>query len=230
MKTHNIMKPWYKKWWGIILIILGVFLLAFILSFSWAVYSRVSEIRNEQFTQAQQGYLESLVPAYSPKQGPDNAAITIVEFSDFECPFCAQSMPILEDVLQEYSGLVRFVYRHMPIDELHPNAWKASIASTCANEQDAFWSYHDRLFLEQNDLSKTNLFTIAENMNFDMSAFTNCFDSEKYSYQVRKDMNDGAELGLEGTPTFYINGELVSGVLNFDQWKIILDAFLLKEE
>lgn len=229
MKTYNIMKPWYKKWWGVLIIVLAVFLLAFVLSFSLAVYKRVQELRNEQFVSVQKDYLESLAPGYSPRLGTANPALTIVEFSDFECPFCAQSAPIIKQVLNEYGGFVQYVYRHMPIDSLHPNAWNAAIASTCADEQNAFWNYHDKLFTEQDNLSKDNLFIMAENLRMDMDQFKKCYDSEKYASQVRRDMNDGAELEIEGTPTFFVNGEMLSGVLKFDQWKVLLDAFLLNE-
>jgi len=228
MKTHNIMKLWYKKWWGILIILLGILLLAFILSFSWAVYKKVQDIRNGQFVDMQDEYLQSLAPAYSPRSGTTQPTLTIVEFSDFQCPFCAQAEPIMKRVLAEYGGFVQFVYRHMPIDELHANAWGAAIASTCANEQNAFWEYHDRLFQQQDYLEKKDLLALAEELNFNMDTFNSCYNSEKYGYQVRRDMNDGAELGIEGTPTFFVNGEMLSGVLSFDQWKIILDAFLLK--
>lgn len=224
-----MMKPWYKKCWGIILIVIAVFLLAFILSFSWAVYKRVKEIRDEQFTEMRNTYLQELAPAYSPRLGSFEPSLTIVEFSDFQCPFCAQASPTVKRIVAEYGGLVQFVYRHMPIDELHPDAWSASVASTCAAEQNSFWEYHDRLFVEQSNLGKDNLFAIAQSMDFDMDNFTRCYNSEKYGYQVRKDMNDGAELGIKGTPTFFANGEVLSGVLSFDQWRIILDAFLLNE-
>ncbi|MFW0862590.1 MAG: DsbA family protein [Candidatus Komeilibacteria bacterium] len=229
MKTHNIMKPWYKKWWGVLIIFLGIFLLASILSFSWAVYERVQELRDEQFVSLRQDYLEGLAPGYSPRLGSENPVLTIVEFSDFQCPFCAESAPIMKQIMNEYGGLVQFVYRHMPVDSLHPDAWNASLASTCADEQNAFWTYHDKLFTEQDNLSKDNLFAIAENLGMNMDQFKKCFDSEKYASQVRRDMNDGAELEIEGTPTFFANGEMLSGVLRYDQWKIILDAFLLNE-
>ena len=223
------MQPWYKKWWGITLIVLSVSLLALILSFSLAVYERTIEIRDQNFVQVQNDYLEKLAPEYSPRLGGDEAVVTIVEFSDFQCPFCAQSAPTIKRIINEYSGLVQFVYRHMPIDELHSDAWNAALASTCANEQNGFWVYHDEIFAKQSNLNKDSLFNIAIEQGFDMADFRSCFDSEKYAYQVRKDMNDGAEFGIAGTPTFYANGEMLSGVLTFNQWKIILDAFLLGE-
>ncbi len=229
MKTYNIMRPWYKKWWGMLIIALAIFVLALVLSFSWAVYKRVQEIRDEQFVNMQQDYLENLAPGYSPRLGTDTPALRIVEFSDFQCPFCAQSAPIMKQVVEYYSGLIQYVYRHMPIDELHPDAWNASLASTCADEQNSFWTYHDEIFANQDNLSKDNLFALAQNMSLDMDQFKSCFDSEKYAYQVRRDMNDGAELDIEGTPTFFVNGEMLSGVLSLDQWKVILDAFLLSE-
>jgi len=229
MKTYNIMNAWYKKWWGILIIVIGIFLVGFILSFSWAVYERVSEIRDQQFSEVHTEYLQSLAPNYSPRLGSVEPILTIVEFSDFQCPFCAQSAPTIKRIMAEYGGFIQFVYRHMPIDQLHPDAWSASIASTCANEQNAFWEYHDKLFTEQGDFSKDNLFAIAQSMSFDMGQFKTCYDSEKYGYQVRRDMNDRAELGAAGPPTFFANGEIISGVLSFDQWKILLDAFLLNE-
>ncbi|MFW0838090.1 MAG: DsbA family protein [Candidatus Komeilibacteria bacterium] len=226
MKTYNLLKPWYKKWWGILLIALSLLLIAFIISFSVAVYQKVQVLKNGP---ALDKYQEATIsiPEYSPILGDPNSLISIMAFSDFQCPFCKEGMPIIEKVIQDYGGVVSLIYRHFPIAELHPQAYAAAVASTCANEQDKFWQYHDLLFKNQDDLSEDNLFSLARQMNIDMTQFNQCYSSEKYAYQIRKDLADGADSGLQGTPTFFINGQMVSGVLTVDQWHTLLDAFIL---
>jgi len=204
-------------------------LLAFILSFALAVRNRVKEIRAEQNVKIRQDYLERLAPKDSPRQGSVTPALTIVEFADFDCPYCAKTLPTIERILAEYGGLVQYVYRYMPIAELHPESWSASLAATCANEQGMFWQYHDKLFSEQDNFTKENLFTWAKELGLKMDDFTNCYDSEEYGWQVRRDMSDGADIEIEGTPTFFLNGERLSGALSYDKWKILLDALLMNK-
>lgn len=225
MKTYRLLRPWYKKWWGVLLIILMLVVMAFVLSFSVAVYQRVRLLNQGQ--PDTDINLIQLIPPYSPVKGSDNALIEIVEFSDFECPFCRQSAPILKSVLDQYGGLIKFVYRHFPIEAIHDNAWAAAIASTCAAEQNAFWQYHDLIFANQDNLSEETLNNLAKELKLDMILFTDCFIKEKHATQVRKDLADGAELGISGTPTFFVNGNMISGSLSLSQWQQLIDSFLL---
>ena len=229
MNKNKSAIKWYKKWWGILIIVFLIFLLAFILSFAWAVHNRVQKIRAEQNVKIMQNYLERLAPKDSPKKGSVTPALTIVEFADFECSYCAKVLPTMDRIIAEYGGLVQLVYRYVPITELYPDSWSASLAATCANEQDMFWQYHDKLFSEQGNFTHENLFIWANEVGLEINEFTNCYDSEEYAWQVRRDMNDSADLEIEGTPTFFLNGERLSGALSYDKWKILLDALLLNK-
>ncbi|OIO47769.1 MAG: hypothetical protein AUJ28_00500 [Parcubacteria group bacterium CG1_02_37_51] len=227
MKTYQMLLPWYKKKWGIILIALLVVLLATILSFSLAVFNKVREMNSQSALNSLQAYYALLYNDYSPELGADNALIEIVEFSDFQCPYCAQGSPVVVDLAKQYAGIINLTYRHFPIADIHPEAWGAAIASTCAAEQDKFWQYHDQLFAQQDNFSQTTFFTIAKNLGLNTQDFDTCYTSEKYGYQVRKDLADGLSLDLRGTPTYFINGEVISGLLTRSQWQELIEAYLI---
>lgn len=162
-----------------------------------------------------------------PSIGPEDAPVTIVEFSDYQCPFCARAEPTIEQVLKEYEGKVRLVYRDFPLS-FHQNAQKAAEATECADEQGKFWEYHDKLFENQDALDVNNLKQYAKDLGLDSSKFDNCLDSGKYTEEVQKDLADGQSLGVSGTPAFFINGRLVSGAQPFSAFKQVIDGELAK--
>ena len=151
--------------------------------------------------------------AGTPAKGRANAPVTIVEFSDFQCPFCARhvrdTIPLLE---KEYiqTGKVRYVYRNLPIDSLHPNAFKAAEAAACANESGRFWPMHARLFANQQTLAPAQLGGHAAAVGLDAAAFQQCLSSGRFATKVRQDVSDGSALGISGTPAFLI-GRTVPG-------------------
>jgi protein-disulfide isomerase len=140
-----------------------------------------------------------------PSLGPENAPVTIVEFADFQCPFCAQSAPTLNQVLARYSGKVRVVFRNFPLTS-HTYAQKAHEAAECANEQGTFWPYHDLLFANQDALGVEDLKRYAANLGLDTGRFNQCLDTDKYAEKVKQDVEDGVKYNVWGTPTFFING------------------------
>jgi protein-disulfide isomerase len=168
---------------------------------------------------------QKIATADSPAQGPANAPIELVEFSDFQCPFCFRAHPTVQQVLNTYSGKVRFVYRNYPLPN-HPNARPAAEAAQCANEQGQFWPYHDRLFADQARLSDADLKASAAALGMDAGRFNACFDSHKYTARVDADFQAGNEAGVNGTPAFFINGRLLSGAQPFDEFKKIIDEEL----
>lgn len=164
------------------------------------------------------------VPAASVK-GPKDAPITIVEFSDFQCPFCAKAQAVLQQVLEAYPHEVKLVYRHFPLDR-HPQAKLAAEAAECAAEQGKFWEYHGRLFANASQLSSDKLRRLAEELRLDMRAFAACLGSGKPGARVAEDVADGKDAGVTGTPTFFINGRLVEGAQPFGTFKRIIDQEL----
>jgi Skp family chaperone for outer membrane proteins len=147
-----------------------------------------------------------IATAGHPSRGPANAAVTIVEFSDFECPFCGNLFPVMKEIEAKYPDTVRVVYRQFPLNTIHPHAQKAAEASLCAKEQNKFWEYHDSLFENQRDLTEEALKARAANLKLDTAAFDTCLTSGMQAAAVRKDIADGNRAGVTGTPAIYING------------------------
>jgi protein-disulfide isomerase len=160
-----------------------------------------------------------------PARGPENAPVEIVEFSDFECPFCLSVFPTVNRVIATYGDKVRFVYRHYPLPN-HPNARPAAEASACAAEQDKFWPYHDRLFSSAGKLSGSDLKEHAAALGLEASSFNACVDSRKYQKDVEVDVEAANALGVNGTPAFFINGRALNGAQPFDAFKRIIDEEL----
>jgi protein-disulfide isomerase len=163
-----------------------------------------------------------------PVKGDQNAPVTIVEFSDFQCPFCgrfwSQTLPqIKEDYID--TGKVKFVYRDFPLS-FHQYAQKASEAAECADEQGKFWEYHDKLFENQQFLDTESLKQYAADLGLDTEKFNSCIDTGKYSSEVRKDFQDGQTNGVSGTPTFFINGQKLVGAQPYSAFQQIIDSLI----
>jgi protein-disulfide isomerase len=160
-------------------------------------------------------YLEplraSIASAGFPSKGPANAPVTIVEFSDFECPYCGGLFPTLQQIEKNYSQHVRIVYRQFPLNNIHPSAQKAAEASLCANEQQKFWEFHDSMFANQRELSIADLKQRAVDLKLNPQTFNQCLDSSKHAPAIEADIQEGARHGVTGTPALFINGRLLSG-------------------
>jgi len=146
-----------------------------------------------------------------PSRGPANATVTILEFADFECPHCGALFPTLKIVERNYADKVRFVYRQFPLTNIHPHAAKAAEASLCANDQRRFWEFHDLLFGDQAHLAIVDLKRRAADLKLDTAAFNACLDSGKQADAVKRDMAEGSQAGVTGTPAIFINGRMLSG-------------------
>jgi protein-disulfide isomerase len=161
----------------------------------------------------------------SPAKGPTSAPIELIEFADFQCPFCLAASPTVKRVLDTYGERIHFVYRNFPLQN-HPDAKPAAEAAQCANEQGQFWAYHDRLFGVPGKLSDADLKKTAIDLGLDGARFNACVDEHKYKSVVDADAQEGAEAGVSGTPAFFINGRLLSGAQPYDAFKRIIDEEL----
>ncbi len=161
-----------------------------------------------------------------PSLGPTNAPITIVEFSDFQCPYCRQwQQQTYQPLLDAYPGKIRIVYRDFPLTSIHPNAFPAAEAAQCANEQNAFWPYHDKLFSSEN-LGDAVYKQYAQDLGLDMTKFNDCVSTHKYQKYVQDNSDFAQNLGVNSTPTFFINGLAVVGAQPLDAFKQIIDKEL----
>jgi protein-disulfide isomerase len=160
-----------------------------------------------------------------PFQGPENAPVTIIEFSDFQCPYCRRVQPTLQRLLHEYQGLIRLVFRDFPLRNIHPQAQKAHEAAQCAAEQKQFWAYHDKLFATSR-LQVQDLKQYAQELGLDPQQFNACLDSGTYAREVEGDLQAGANAGVSATPSFFINGQPASGAIGYDRFKELVDTAL----
>ncbi|MBL9042430.1 MAG: thioredoxin domain-containing protein [Myxococcales bacterium] len=160
-----------------------------------------------------------------PAKGPKDAKVTIVEFSDFQCPFCSKGKKVMEEVVAKYGNKVRVVFRDFPLS-FHDKAQKAAEAGQCANEQGKFWEMHDWMFDNQSALDEGSLKAGARKIGVDGDKFDQCLTSSKFAVAVQKSMKDGSEAGVKGTPAFFVNGVFISGAQPFEKFKTEIDRAL----
>jgi protein-disulfide isomerase len=168
------------------------------------------------------------VAAKGPSRGPDNAPVTIVEFSDFQCPYCGRAYPTVEKLMKDYDGKVRLVFRHFPLS-FHPNAEKAAEAAACAQDQGKFWQMHDKMFTNQQKLDVNDLKSFAKDLGLDTGKFDKCLDSGEKAALVSSDEKDGQQAGVNGTPAFFINGIFINGAVPYEQFKETIDRELKRK-
>lgn len=165
-----------------------------------------------------------------PSQGPADAPVVIVEFSDYQCPYCQmwhqQVLPLL---LSEYEGKIRFIYRDFPLGG-HPEAQPAAEAANCAGDQDAYWQFQDSIFNGLQAYGRSAYEQYALDLNLDMEEFTNCLDNRKHQAEVLEDYSDGISLGVQSTPTFFINDTQLVGAQPFETFQRMIEAALAGAE
>ena len=159
---------------------------------------------------------------HDPSRGPADAPITIVEFSEYQCPFCGRVTPTLKGLEQKYAGKVRLVFKDFPLPN-HAQAPKAAEAAHCAGEQGKFWELHDRLFANQQQLQIADLKKYAAAVGLDQAKFDQCLDSGKHAANVQADVDLGSQMGVQSTPTIYINGRIVTGAQPAAVFEAIID-------
>jgi len=161
-----------------------------------------------------------------PSRGAADAPVTIVEFEDFQCPFCKKALSTVDEILSRYRDKVRLVHRDFPLQPLHPASVKAHEAARCAEEQGKFWQYRDLLYKSAPAASPEQLDDYALRAGLNITAFKECTDSDKFKTLVLKDESDGEHLGVQGTPAFFINGRLLSGAQPESEFTRVIDEEL----
>jgi len=177
-------------------------------------YKVTSYVEPVRTTVATQGF---------PTLGPSSATVTIVEFSDFECPYCGGLYPTLKDIEKNYQDKIRVVYRQFPLTNIHPHAQKAAEASLCANDQGQFWQMHDAMFTDQKNLEVADLKEKAAKLSLNKETFNTCLDSSKYAAKIKDEILEGAKAGVNGTPSLFINGRFLSGDQPYEDIAKLID-------
>jgi len=202
----------------------------------------VTFLKNQRLTEARNEYVDRLkkdskiqvlltpprVTVHagdSPRRGPANAPVTIVEFSDFQCPYCRTAQPTLVTLLDKYPGKVSLVYKDLPLRQIHPEAQKAAEAARCAGDQEKFWEYHDALF-EISRITKADFGKIATSLELDSIKFAACLDSSKHEPTIESDFTQAMDIGAKSTPVFYVNGIQLKGAQPVDAFSQVIEAEL----
>ncbi len=157
--------------------------------------------------------------------GSKDAEVVLIEYSDFQCPYCGRHAPNLKKLYEELGDDIAIVFRHFPLS-FHANALSAAVASECAAEQGKFWEYHDALFANQSDLGKDLYEKIATDLGLNISDFNECLDSGKYENEIKAEMEGGSSAGVTGTPGTFVNGNLVKGAVPYETLKSIVESEL----
>lgn len=169
-------------------------------------------------------------PNGGPVRGAENSEVTIIEFADYQCPYCAAAEETLRQVMDQYEGKVRIVHRDFPLSDIHALAVPAAEAARCAGEQDAFWEYHDLLYARlRNGLrlaNKDQLIEFGQELDLDVPDLRSCLESERYRESVQKDWEEGVRYGVSGTPTFFINGYRLVGARSASEFAYLIDRVL----
>jgi protein-disulfide isomerase len=204
----------------------------------------VAYLTNVRFNEARQVFIERLKEKYPTsialrpptievgqgslpsRGGGANAAVTIVEFSDYECPYCKRAEPTVDKVVETYGDKVRVFYRDSPLP-FHADAKPAAAASRCANAQGKFWEYHQKLMASE-ELTPEAFKSLADAVGLERAKFDECLTKNDFADAIQKDMDDGAAAGVNGTPAFFINGRMIDGARPFEQFKEIIDEELAK--
>ena len=182
-----------------------------------------------QATETSQFVRYDIPPKGFPTLGPADAPITIVEFSDYQCPFCRRwHQEVYEPLLAAYPGQIRIVYRNLPLTSIHPDAMAAAEAAMCAGEQDAYWPFHDKLFSSES-LNTQTFLQYAQDLSLNVEQFQACITDQKYKDAIQSDSDFAINLGIRSTPTFFINGLAVVGAQPLDVFKQVIDKELAGE-
>jgi len=228
-KANKPKKHWYLKLWGMLIITILFVFFVFLFSFIFLVVNTINNDSRDTF------YTENNIPEETLKKikgnnnyslGGENPKVTIVEFTDFACPMCKNSYTTMRNLKMKYKDDIELIFRDFPV--VSESSIELSLAAYCAGEQGLFWIMHDKLFENQGISTKQEIFSLASEIGVEGNRFTTCFEKEKYSDKIYDNYSDGTSLEVTGTPTFFINGEMITGDIPLESWYKIIDYILSK--
>lgn len=229
-RHKNIIKPWYKKWWGWLAILAGIAFILYIFIAAAYFYQQVKSNLNNN-NQTANGLAASQYLIEGPKtyyMGTSTPKITIVEFSDFACPYCRYSSSAIKSVMDVYGDSVALVYRDLP---LHEDSIDLSIAARCAGRQGKFWPMYHLLFDNQDALASStdltsSLLYLGDSLGIDSNTFKSCIENKDTIREIERDYNDSQTLNLIGTPTWFFNNHQLTGYLDEERLAAVIESLL----
>ena len=215
MKKLNFSKD-LNKWLSFQTI--GLFLLTLQVLLSGVILFRIIKLQDSLSLQNTTAEVtkgkkyENILTGDYPPLGNKNAKVTIIEFLDYQCPYCLEATNITSSFLEKYPDDIQIYYRDFPLESIHPEALASAIAARCAGQQNQFWPFNKALFLNQDKLNKDMRTSTAQELSLDMDLFNSCISSSETETEIQKSIAEGKALGIQGTPTFFINGYMVTGI------------------
>ena len=229
IQTTQPLKKWYKKWWGILIVILLFIILVSLSTFAFYTYSLIKKIKAGDISLEQEWQTAMLEKGpyemennLSPWTGATNPRITIVEFTDFNCPFCKNSYQTIREISFKYKDSVKLIFRHYPV--IQDSSLGLALASECANEQGKFWPVHDALF--QSDNPSEDINKIAVNTGLNIKKFNDCVKTQKYLNRIKMDFLDAQKTSIKGTPTWFINGHKIEGEIPRESFFKLIETLM----
>jgi len=233
IQTTQPLKKWYKKPWRIFLVILLFIILVSLSTFGFYTYSLIKKIKSGEISFDEQWQNALLKPGSyemennsSPYAGASKPKLIIVEFADFNCPYCKASYPTVREISLKYKDSVKIIFRHYPV--INEDSIVLALASECANEQNKFWYMHDAFF--QNSNPYGNIGQIVSKTSLNANKFNECLESQKYLNKIKADFLAAQEANIKGTPTWFINGNKIEGEIPKETFFKIIDLFLAKTQ
>ncbi len=176
-------------------------------------------------SQPMEGDIKDIYSSKAPSLGNKDALVQIIEFADFGCPYSRETSFTIRELAQKYPDKINIVYRDFPITDIHPLAQMAAEAGKCAQDQGRFWEYHDKVYQNQTQLAEESFSEFAQQLNLNIGVFNGCMDSKIHTDDVLADYEDGFNAGVRGTPTFFINGNMIAGAIPKDVFEKIINSF-----
>jgi len=235
---------WYQTWYGLALsgllafvLVAGIIFAVVVGRYWWMIKHGQGEALNQKFNTPVVAEIDPAVLALrqklelisGPYLGNSKAPVVIVEFIDFKCPFCKQAMPIMYQVAKQYPDKVKIIIRHFPLESVHPGAEKLSAVAYCADKQGMFWQTYNAIYAGQegfsDEITPGEISTLASGVGLNATILNNCLNDPATLTAVRVDFADGIYAGVRATPTFFVNGEKIEGVVPFNIWEGFLKNF-----
>lgn len=226
---HPTPTKWYKKWWGVLLLLFLFLLISFAGASAIYIVKTVQSIKAEKASIATAKKVEETKALIEGQNnywlGTSTPQITIVEFSDFACPYCQDNFTVIRELGVKYQNDIKIIYR----DYLgHEESLDLALAARCAGEQNKFWPMHDKIFTNQDTITLAGLPALAQQLGLDVTSFNNCLSNKKYLGQIQADINAATEIGITKTPSWIINGYLLEGAIDRDKFINLIENILKK--